>query len=133
MKTSAIYIRVEPGLKKEAETVLSDLGLSLSSAITLFFKQIVIHNGLPFEVKKPINGIANYELMNDDELKNQISAGNKVIDDDPPKTVKAPKVYKSLDDPELIKAVKEGFKQIEDGNYVDFEDVVKEFHDKYGV
>lgn len=49
-KTSAINIQVDSTVKKEATLVLTDLGLSMSSAITLFLKQVVKRNGLPFEV-----------------------------------------------------------------------------------
>ena len=46
-KTSAINIQVDSTLKKEATMVLTDLGLSMSSAITLFLKQVVKKNGIP--------------------------------------------------------------------------------------
>ena len=49
-KTSAINIQVDSNVKKEATLVLTDLGLSMSSAINLFLKQVVKKNGLPFEV-----------------------------------------------------------------------------------
>lgn len=49
-KTSAINIQVDSDTKKEATLVLTDLGLSMSTAIGLFLKQVVKHNGLPFEV-----------------------------------------------------------------------------------
>lgn len=49
-KTSAINIQVDSDTKKEATMVLTDLGLSMSTAIGLFLKQVVKHNGLPFEV-----------------------------------------------------------------------------------
>ncbi|NLD79223.1 MAG: type II toxin-antitoxin system RelB/DinJ family antitoxin [Mollicutes bacterium] len=49
-KTSAINIQVDVETKKEATLVLTDLGLSMSTAIGLFLKQVVKHNGLPFEV-----------------------------------------------------------------------------------
>ena len=49
-KTSAINIQVDSDVKKDATLVLTDLGLSMSSAINLFLKQVVKKNGLPFEV-----------------------------------------------------------------------------------
>ena len=52
-KTEMIRARVEPGLKQEAEEVFSALGLSTTEAITLFYKQVTLHHGLPFEVKIP--------------------------------------------------------------------------------
>ena len=52
-KTGYISVRVEPKLKAEAEKVLHELGLSVSDAITIFFRQIVLQQGLPFETRLP--------------------------------------------------------------------------------
>ena len=49
-KTSAINIQVDSNVKKDATLVLTELGLSMSSAINLFLKQVVKKNGIPFEV-----------------------------------------------------------------------------------
>ncbi len=52
-KTAMIRARIEPELKEEAEAVLKKLGISVSDAIAMFFKQVKYHKGLPFEVKIP--------------------------------------------------------------------------------
>lgn len=52
-KTAMIRARTEPGLKHEAERILHLLGLSPSEAINLFFQQVRLRQGLPFEVKLP--------------------------------------------------------------------------------
>ena len=52
-KTAMIRARVEPELKQEAEKVFTALGLSPTAAITLFYKQTALHNGLPFELRIP--------------------------------------------------------------------------------
>ena len=44
---------MEPNLKQDAEQIFSMLGLSTTDAITLFYKQVTLHRGLPFEVKIP--------------------------------------------------------------------------------
>jgi 8-oxo-dGTP diphosphatase len=49
-KTSAINIQVDTQTKKDATLVLTDLGLSMSSAINLFLIQVIKKNGIPFEV-----------------------------------------------------------------------------------
>ncbi len=54
-KTSAINIQIDSNVKKEATMVLSELGLSMSSAINLFLKQVVKKNGLPFEVTNVVD------------------------------------------------------------------------------
>ena len=52
-KSEMIRARIEPNLKLEAERVLHDLGLSPTSAITLFYRQVVLQKGLPFGVLLP--------------------------------------------------------------------------------
>ena len=52
-KTEMIRARVEPELKHEAEELFKRLGLSATEAITLFYKQVTLNQGLPFEVKIP--------------------------------------------------------------------------------
>ncbi len=52
-KTATVRARLEPGLKESAEEILSRLGLSTTQAITLFFRQIEMNEGLPFDVRIP--------------------------------------------------------------------------------
>ena len=52
-KSAFIRARVEPELKEDVLDILKTLGLSLTEAITLFFKMIKLNRGLPFEVKIP--------------------------------------------------------------------------------
>ena len=53
IKTAMIRARVEPGLKKSAETVFQRLGLNATQAIMMFYKQVELRNGLPFDVVVP--------------------------------------------------------------------------------
>ena len=53
VKTAMIRARVEPELKREAEELFSALGLSATEAITLFYRQVTVHRGLPFSVRLP--------------------------------------------------------------------------------
>jgi DNA-damage-inducible protein J len=52
-KTRNVTVRLDPELKEDAEQIFSQLGLSVSQAITLFYKQVQLHQGLPFEVRIP--------------------------------------------------------------------------------
>lgn len=68
--TSAINIQVDSETKKAATEILNDLGLSMSTAINIFLKQIIKTDGLPFEVKnsKPSN-----------ELLESLKQGKKIL------------------------------------------------------
>jgi DNA-damage-inducible protein J len=52
-KVEAIDARVEPKLKAQAERIFDELGLDASDAIREFYKQVVLRNGLPFDVAIP--------------------------------------------------------------------------------
>jgi len=52
-KTSTIRARIEPNLKGRAEYIFQQLGLTTTQAITLFYKQVELKKGLPFEVAIP--------------------------------------------------------------------------------
>ena len=53
-KTADVRLRLEPELKDQATRILAGSGLELSIAIRLFLRQVVAHNGLPFDVRQPI-------------------------------------------------------------------------------
>lgn len=52
-KSEIIRSRIDPELKIQGEAVLATLGLKTSEAITIFFKQLVLQRGLPFDLKVP--------------------------------------------------------------------------------
>lgn len=52
-KSANLYARIEPHVKEQAESILSALGIPASNAINMFYKQIILQRGLPFEVKMP--------------------------------------------------------------------------------
>lgn len=52
-KTGYITARVEPKLKESAGRVLSRIGVSTSDAITMFLRQVVMRQGMPFDVAVP--------------------------------------------------------------------------------
>ncbi|MBA3520661.1 MAG: type II toxin-antitoxin system RelB/DinJ family antitoxin [Rhizobiales bacterium] len=53
MKSDFIRVRVEPELKRQTEAVLGELGISVSDAVTVFCRQVVLQRGLPFVVRIP--------------------------------------------------------------------------------
>lgn len=52
-KTDTLHIRIEPNVKQRAEKTLNDLGLSITDAINVFLNQVILHDGIPFEIRKP--------------------------------------------------------------------------------
>ncbi|WP_422135541.1 type II toxin-antitoxin system RelB/DinJ family antitoxin [Endozoicomonas sp. ALD040] len=52
-KSAMIRARIEPDVKEHAEAIFRKLGLNATDAITLFYKQVGLCNGLPFDVRIP--------------------------------------------------------------------------------
>ena len=69
MATTNINIRVDSDLKQQAECLFNDLGLTMSSAITMFLRSAVNYDGIPFDIKRPVfneetsAALAEYEEM----------------------------------------------------------------------
>lgn len=52
-KTATVRARIEPELKDRAESVFHRLGISATQAITIFYRQVDLRGGLPFDVAIP--------------------------------------------------------------------------------
>ncbi len=52
-RTASVNSRIEPSLKKRAEKIFDAIGLNASTAISLFYQQVVYRRGLPFDVCIP--------------------------------------------------------------------------------
>ena len=74
-KTSNLYVRIEPDVKEQAELILDALGVAPSSAVNMFYKQIILHRGLPFEVKIPGNVPLDMSAAAQDEINMELEKG----------------------------------------------------------
>ena len=50
MKNEVVHTRVQSNVKEESEKVLSVIGITLSQAIDLFLRQVILKKGLPFKL-----------------------------------------------------------------------------------
>ena len=74
-KSANLYARIEPDLKEQAETILAALGIPASNAITMFYKQIVLQKGLPFDVKLPANALVDISTLDEEALNAELEKG----------------------------------------------------------
>ena len=74
-KSASVYARIDPMLKEQAENILSALGIPTSNAIDMFFKQIVLKKGLPFEVKLPYEKPVCLGTLSEEELNAELEKG----------------------------------------------------------
>ncbi len=77
-KTASVFARVESDVKSDAEAVLKGLGISMSNAIAMFLRQLVIENGIPFEIKSSSKKPINYAELTKEEFDLEMQKG---IDD----------------------------------------------------
>ena len=78
IKTSTISTRIDPELKRKVERVFRELGLTSSQAITLFYKQVELQQGLPFIVKIPND--VTMEALEDARSRKNMDVFNTVDD-----------------------------------------------------
>lgn len=74
-KTANVYARIEPDLKERAEAILASLGVPSSTAISMFYQQIVLQAGLPFPVRLPATPPVDARTLTDEQLDAIIEEG----------------------------------------------------------
>ena len=74
-KTANLYARIEPDVKEQAEGILSALGIPASNAINMFYKQIILQRGLPFEVKMPASKLVDASVLSDTDMDAELEKG----------------------------------------------------------
>jgi DNA-damage-inducible protein J len=74
-RTSNVFARVEPELKEQAETVLNELGIPMSNAISIFLKQVVLQRGIPFEIKLPAIAPVAFGALTKEQFDSEIEKG----------------------------------------------------------
>ena len=74
-KSANLFVRLEPDVKEEAEKILDILGISASSAIDIFYRQIILQRGLPFDVKIPIEKPVAVGVLSEKELNDELEKG----------------------------------------------------------
>lgn len=74
-KTANLNARIEPEVKAQAESILEALGIPVSNAINMFYKQIILRRGIPFEVKLPAFPVPDMSELTKKQLKTEIEKG----------------------------------------------------------
>lgn len=74
-KSANLYARIEPDVKEKAESILSALGIPASNAINMFYKQIILQRGLPFDVKIPASRPTEMFALSEAELQTELEKG----------------------------------------------------------
>ena len=73
--TTAVYARIDTDLKDSAEKILAKLGISPSGAIQMLYSQIVLRNGMPFDLMLPSTRPTAIGAMTRAELDTELAKG----------------------------------------------------------
>ncbi len=80
-KTTTLNLRVNPAVKKSAEEILSRLGLSMSTAIDIYLRQISLTGSIPFPVSLPMAPPElNMDFMSKEEIMAKLNEGYKDVE-----------------------------------------------------
>ncbi len=94
-KDANVFARVDSSVKEEAESILSRLGLPMSNAINLFLNQIILRQGLPFEVSLSAPRPVAMGALTEEQLYGELKRG---YDDClAGRTVPAEEAFRTLD------------------------------------
>ncbi|MGN1412617.1 MAG: type II toxin-antitoxin system RelB/DinJ family antitoxin [Anaerovoracaceae bacterium] len=75
-KTATLNLRVNPVVKERAESILSQLGIPMSTAIDMYLNQISLVGGIPFAVTLPkAPERINADAMTAEELRSKLQNG----------------------------------------------------------
>ena len=81
-KSATLNLRVDPDVKQSAESVLSQLGLSMSTAIDMFLRQVALTGSIPFRVELPdAPRTVDADAMTNAELREKILSSLAEIDE----------------------------------------------------
>ena len=74
-KSANLYARIEPDVKAQAEDILATLGIPVSNAINMFYKQIILRRGIPFDVKLPAQGPIDISGLTETQMDAELEKG----------------------------------------------------------
>ncbi len=74
-RTANVTARVEPDIKAQAEAVMAKLGIPVSTAINMFYREIILWNGLPFRPSVPVNDLKARDEMTKEEFDQRMAVG----------------------------------------------------------
>ena len=74
-KSTNLYIRVEPEVKENAETILTQLGIPMSNAVGMFLKQVILKRGMPFDLTLPALQPLDISMLTEEEFHAELEKG----------------------------------------------------------
>ena len=73
--TSAVYARIDKKLKENAESILSQLGVSLSAIIQMLYSQIILTRRIPFDIQLPAAPVVAMGALTKEQFDAELTKG----------------------------------------------------------
>ena len=67
-RTANVSARVDQKVKEQAEVVLSQLGISMGTAMEMYLRQIALQRKIPFEMALPTVEPVEYAALSDEQF-----------------------------------------------------------------
>jgi len=83
-KTATVHVRMDEKIKNDALEVLDAMGISMAEAITMYFKQVALKNGIPFDLNAARTPKSNFERVSEykkDDLKSVLAVLPESVDE----------------------------------------------------
>lgn len=80
-RVANVFTRVDSDVKEQAEEILSQLGIPMSSAVGMFLRQVVIQRGIPFEVRLPAEKPLAFGSLTKEQFDVEMEKGMKDIEE----------------------------------------------------
>ena len=75
VKTANVNARIDSAVKAQAEAILSRIGLPRSVAIDAFYRQIIMHGGIPFSLTIPESRLPARDTMSEAAFNHMMAVG----------------------------------------------------------
>ena len=75
IKSANVAARVEPDIKEHAEGIMNRLGIPVSTAINMFYRQVIYCNGMPFRPALPEQPFLSRDEMTKEEFDARMAIG----------------------------------------------------------
>lgn len=78
-KSATVLVRMEPSVKEQAEGIFNNIGVSPSTAVNVFYRQVIRNNGFPFALSTEKPNIPDLDEMTTDEVNLLLSKSDEEI------------------------------------------------------
>lgn len=75
IKSANVVARVEPEVKEKVEEIFAEIGISASTGINMFYRQVILWRGLPFRPSIPASRPISFDEMTREEFDAKMARG----------------------------------------------------------